>query len=254
MASSQVQIANMALDAIGTRSTIASLTEGSNEANAISRHWDNAVDAMLRAAHWNFARKQVPLTLLQATFNGGTVPTPWTHEYAYPSDCVLLRQLVPLIQPTEGATATADYAATSGAPLSQAAFMGPPVRFVMATDLDINGNPIEVLLTNQPQAIAIYTFRNTNTAMWDALFVQGFAAYLGARICMSLTGDKNTQRMVLSEAQQYANDAQRMNGNEGLTVINQTPDWMRARGYEMDWAWPDGGMFGFGPQALSLIG
>lgn len=248
MASSQVQIANMALDVVGTRSTIASLTEGSNEANAIGRHWDNAVDAMLRAAHWNFARKQIPLTLLQDATNGGVVPSPWLYEYAYPSDCVLMRQLMPMIQtqelePSVGATSVAGVAA-----------YGPPVKFLIATDTDINGNPINVLLTNQTQAIGIYTFRNTNTSMWDALYVQGFAAYLGARVCMTLTGDKNTQRMALSEAQQYANDAQRMNGNEGLTVIDSTPDWMRVRGYASDWSWPDGGMYTYGPQALTLIG
>jgi hypothetical protein len=247
MASSQVQIANMALDVIGTRSSIASLSEGSNEANAIARHWDNAVDAMLRAAHWNFARKQIALTLLQDGTNGGTVPTPWLYEYAYPSDCVLLRQLIPMIQ-----VGTAS-PGIPGQPAGVAAY-GPPVRFLMSTDLDINGNPLEVLLTNQPQAIGVYTFRNTNTAMWDALYVQGFAAYLGARVCMTLTGDKGTQQMAFRMAQQYAIDAQRMNGNEGLTVIDTVPDWMRVRGYASDWAWPDGGMYTYGPQSLTLIG
>jgi len=245
---SQVQIANMALDVIGTRSTIASLTEGSTEANAISRHWDNAVDAMLRAAHWNFARKQIPLTLLQDATQGQTVPTPWLYEYAYPSDCVLMRQLVPLIQ-----TQPIPPVSTPGSASPIAAY-GPPVRFQLGTDLDFNGNPLNVLLTNQPQAIGIYTFRNTNTAMWDSLFVQGLAAYLGARVCLALTGDKNTLRMALQEAQAYADDAKAKNGNEGITVIDQTPDWMRVRGYASDWAWPEGGLFTYGPQQLSLIG
>jgi hypothetical protein len=247
MPSSQVQIANMALDVIGTRSTIASLSEASTEARAISRHWDNAVDAVLRAAHWNFAKKQIPLTLLQDGTQGQPVPTPWLYEYAYPSDCVLMRSIVPLIQVSQ---------ITPGTPASALpiAAYGPPVKFVMATDLDITGNPIEVLLTNQQQAIGVYTFRNTNTAMWDPLFVQAFAAYLGARVCLALTGDKNTQRMALGEAQQYSLDAQRMNGNEGLTVIDSIPDWMRVRGYASDWSWPDGGLFTYGPQALTLLG
>lgn len=245
---SQVSIANMALDVIGTRSTIASLTEGSNESNAISRHWDNAVDAMLRAAHWNFARRQVALTLLQDATQAQPVPTPWLYEYAYPSDCVLMRQLVPQIQINPIAPVI-----TATTPAAVASY-GPPVRFVMSTDLDFNGNPIEVLLTNQPQALGIYTFRNTNTAMWDPLFVQGFAAYLGARVCLALTGDKTTQRIALQEAQAYATDAQRQNGNEGLTVIDTAPEWMRVRGYASDWGWPDSGMFTYGPQNLTLIG
>lgn len=248
MPSSQVQIANMALDVIGTRSTVASLSEGSNEANAIARHWNNAVDAMLRAAHWNFARKQIALTLLQDATQAQPVPTPWLYEYAYPSDCVLMRQLVPMIQ-----VQPIPPVSTPGA-VSPVAAYGPPVRFLMGTDNDINGNPLEVLLTNQSQAIGVYTFRNTNTAMWDPLFVQGFAAYLGARVCLALTGDKNTQRMAFQMAQAYETDARRQNGNEGITVIDSTPDWMRVRGYASDWAWPDGGMYTYGPQALSLIG
>lgn len=248
MPSSLVQIANMALDVIGTRSSIQSLSEGSNEANAISRHIDNAIDAMLRACHWNFARKQVPLTLLQDGTQGQPVPAPWLYEYAYPSDCVLMRQIMPMIQtqeiePSIGASSAAGVVA-----------YGNAVRFVAGTDLDINGNPIEVILTNQPMAIGIYTFRNTNTAMWDALFVQGFAAYLGARVCMTLTGDKGTQQLALREAQQYAIDAQKMNGNEGLTVIDTVPEWMRVRGYNSDWGYPFGGFFSYGPQALSIIG
>lgn len=245
MPSSLIQIANMALDVIGTRSSIASLTEGSAESNAISRHWDNALDAVLRAAHWNFARKQIALTLLQDGTQGQPVPMPWLYEYAYPSDCVLFRQFMPCIQvnPVNGV----------GTPSPVAAY-GPPPRFLPGTDLDANGNPIEVLLTNQPQGVGIYTFRNTNTAMWDSLFVQAFCAYLGARVCLTLTGDKATQRTALGQAQAYTEDAKAKNGNEGgPTVIDTIPDWMRARGYNSDWAYPYGGMFSYGPQALTLI-
>lgn len=243
--SSQVEIANMALDTIGSRSTIASLGEGSTESNAISRHWNNALDSVLRAAHWNFARKQIPLTLLQDGTEGGTPPTPWLYEYAYPSDCVLMRYLMPTIQVTP--------VAGSVSQPSPVAAIGPTVRFLLSTDNDASGNPVPVILTNQPQAVGIYTFRNTNTSMWDPLFVQCFAAYLGARICITLTGDKNMMKMALTLADQYSRDAQAKNGNEGITVIDSTPDWMRVRGYASDWAYPDGGMFSYGPQSLTMV-
>lgn len=245
MASSQVQIANMALDIIGTRSTIASLTEGSAEANAIARHWDNAVDCCLRSAHWNFARKQIALTLVRDGTQGQAVPIPWLYEYAYPSDCVLFRQFMPTIQsnPVSGV----------GVPAPVVAY-GPAPRFLPATDSDFNGNPIEVLLTNQPQGIGVYTFRNTNTSMWDGLFVQEVAAYLGARVAIALTGDKKARLDAFQMAQMYETQARAQNGNEGgPTVIDSIPDWMRARGYNSDWAYPYGGMFSYGPQALTLV-
>ncbi|CAJ0778761.1 hypothetical protein LMG7141_00796 [Ralstonia condita] len=242
--SSQVAIANMALDAIGTRSTIAAMNEGSAEANAINRHWDNAVASVLRAAHWNFARKQVALTLLQDGTNGGTVPTPWLYEYAYPSDCLLMRYLMPLIQ--------VQPVSVVGSASPVAAY-GPPVKFVIGTDVDLNGNPINVILTNQPQAVGVYTFRNTNTAMWDELFVQALASYLGSRVCIALTGDKAMMKMAFDMAVQHTLKAQAQNGNEGLTKIDITPDWMRVRGYYSDWAWPDGGLYSYGPQSLTMV-
>lgn len=241
---SQISIANMALDAIGTRSTIASLTEGSAEANAISRQWDNALDSILRACHWNFARKQVPLSLLQDGTAGGTVPTPWLYEYSYPSDCLLMRQIMPIIQ--------VNPISAPGTPSPVVAY-GPPVRFILSTDLDINGNPINVILTNQAQAIGIYTFRNTNVQMWDGLAVQAMSEYLGARVCIPLTGDKVMQKTALGLAQEYTRQANAMNGNEGITVIDSVPDWIRVRGYESDWAYPMSTGFTYGPQALTLI-
>jgi hypothetical protein len=244
MASSQIQIANMALDVIGTRSTISALNEGSTESNAISRHWDNAVDAVLRAAHWDFARKQLALTVLQDGTQGQPVPTPWLYEYAYPSDCLLMRYLMPTIQVSPVSFASS---------VSPVTAYGPPPRFVLSTDLDTTMNSVSVILTNQMQAQGVYTFRNTNTAMWDPLFVQAFTAYLGARVCIALTGDKNMQQIALRMAQQYSVDAQTKNGNEGLTVIDSIPDWMRARGYNSDWAYPYGGLFSYGPQALTLV-
>jgi hypothetical protein len=232
--STQIEIANMALDVIGTRSTVASLTEGSPEANAISRHYSNALDAVLRAAHWNFARKQVPLTLLQDGPNGGAPPAPWLYEYAYPSDCLLLRHLMP-----------------GGMSPSSAPVATPQIRFLLSTDNDASGNPVQVILTNQPQAVAVYTFRNTNTAMFDSLFVQCLAAFLGARVCIALTGDKGIFKNAMDLAHQYSVDAQAKNGNEGITVLDSTPDWIRVRGYESDWAF--GGAFGNGPQSLTMV-
>lgn len=242
---SQVEIANMALDVIGARSTIASLNEGTPEANAINRQYPNALDSVLRAAHWNFARRQVPLTLLQDGTNGGKVPTPWLYEYAYPSDCLLMRRIMPSVQVTPVAGGT-------GQP-SPVAAMAPPVKFILSTDMDASGNPVQVILTNQPQAVGIYTFRNQNTQMFDPLFVQCLAHYLGARICIPLTGDKVMMKNAMEMAHQFSLDAQAKNGNEGITVIDTMPEWIRVRGYAADWAYPDGGIYSYGPQALSMV-
>lgn len=231
---SDVLIANLALDAIGTRSTIAAISENSEEARAISRQFDNARDDCLAAAHWNFARKQIALTLLKdGSLNPpDDVPAPWLYEYAYPADCIGCRYVMPSANndPTVAALFGATFA--GAAQFSQ----GRPVRFIVSTDLDSQGNPIKVILTNQAQAVLVYTWRNTDPNLYDSMFVRALANYLGFLISTALTGDKALTKMAFQIADATTKGARANNGNEGITVIDSTPDWIAIRGFEADYA------------------
>ena len=241
----QVTLCNLALSAIGTRSTIASMTEGSAEAAQCALHYAPALEAVLQAARWNFARKQAILTLLQDATQGQPVPTPWMYEYAYPSDCTQGRFVMPTVQVNLPSSVV-------GTPTVPSA-VGTPVRFLISTDQDANGNQILVLLTDQPQATFVYTSRVTNPNLFDGQFLEAFRYYLGARVCIALTGDKQMALAAFKMADQLTRNAAASNGNEGLTVIDSVPDWIKARGYASDWGYPEGGFFSYGPQALSAI-
>jgi hypothetical protein len=240
-----VTIGNLALDAIGTRSTIASLSENSAEAAAINLHYGPALEAVLQTARWNFARKQIILTLLKDATLGQTTPSPWLYEYAYPSDCTQGRYVMPTVQVNTPNSVV-------GTPSPPSA-IGPAVPFLISTDQDVNGNQILVILTNQPQASLVYTSRVTNPNLFDGQFTEAFRYYLGARVCIRLTGDKAMAAAAYKMADMLCKAAAASNGNEGLTVIDNIPDWIKARGYASDWAYPDGGFFSYGPQALSPI-
>ena len=246
MVTSKVQICNMALQAAGTRSSIASLDEDSTEANACAAQYDAALEAALQAAHWNFARKQLALTLLKdaTTSPPGPVPEPWLYEYAYPSDCVQARYIVPQIMSEPGL-------GPSAAP--NPFWTGPTVRFLVSSDVDANGNDIKVILTNQPQAVLVYTKRIVNVGLYDGQFVQALANYLAALITLGLTGDRARRDAAFKIANDTITQARASNGNEGITVIDTVPDWMRVRGYLSDWAYPPGSIFWQGPQNLGLI-
>jgi hypothetical protein len=243
---SDVQICNLALDSIGTRSTIASLQENSKEARACARQYLPTLEAVLSAAHWNFARKQVALALLKdGTKNPpDAVPQPWVYEYAWPADCVRARFIMPLLQGNPGVV-----------PGSQALpfWMGPPVRWLVSSDVDAQGNAIKVILTNQGNAQLVYTTLITNTLMFDGQFVRAFANYLGHLLAIPLSGDKTLAKQAFDMANATAIAARATNGNEGITVIDVVPDWMRVRGYISDWAYPPGAFFTQQPQALTQI-
>ncbi len=244
MANSNTQIANLALSAIGTRSTIASVNENSAEARMILLHYQPSLDAVLQAARWNFARKQISLALLQDGTAGGTVPQPWLYEYAYPTDCVSARFIIPNVI-TDPAVA--------GAIVAVPQYMGNPVPFLVSSDTDVNGNEIKVILTNQPQAQLVYTKIVQSPAMFDSLFTNCFVAYLAHRICIALTGDKDMAKNQFQLAEDASRKAQASNDNEGLTVIDIAPDWMRVRGYVSDWGYPNGSMIYGGVQQLTMI-
>lgn len=243
---SDVQICNLALDAVATRSTITSLQENSKEAKACARHYPSALAATLGAAHWNFARAEVNLSLLR----DGTktppdpVPQPWLYEYSYPSDCIQARYVKPMLQGNPGSVPGSN---------SLPYWIGTPVRFLISSDLDQSGNRTKVILTNQGQAQLVYTTLITDTSLFDEQFTVAFWNYLAHLLARPLSGDKQLSRDCYQLAQETCNKAQKSNGNEGLTIVDQVPDWIRVRGYASDWAFPPGSFFTVQPQALTMI-
>jgi len=78
----------------------------------------------------------------------------------------------------------------------------------------------------------------------DDLFIQAWATILGARLLFALRDDKAMANMKIGEANNYIAEARKADGNEGLTVNNVTPDWIRTRGTNFSndmW----GGMWGY---------
>lgn len=227
------QIANLALDSIGARATIATLDESSEEARVISRQLSIARDDCLAAAHWNFARKQIALTLLKdgTLTPPDSVPQPWLYSYAYPADCIGCRYIMASAVNDPAIAAMFGVGIASAQP-SQA----KPVRFIVSTDYDSQGNAIKVILTNQAQAQLVYTWRNTDPNLYDSMFIRAFANYLGFLISTPLSGDKALARQAFQIADASSRSARANNGNEGITVIDNMPDWLAVRGFEADFA------------------
>ena len=262
---SEVDIANRALSSIGTRSQIASITEDSNEARNCKLLLEPLRDEILRMAPWNCSINFNNLSLICAApgtpenpgaglnvWEKGIPPPPWSYEYAYPSDCLRAVYIVP--QFTTGFTSGVPIttAVTGGAP---AFWNGPPVRFRVVVDQigtngkpDPNGQDQQVIVTNQEQAILCYVRRVVNPDVWDSQFQQALVAALAARLVVSLTGDKGLAQLKLQEANQHITLARQMDGNEGLTVNDVTPDWIRTRGISYQaWEFSPNIMFDWGP-------
>jgi hypothetical protein len=145
MGVSKVEIANMALDALGVE-RIASLTENSAPARIINTRIDQAIDAVLEMSDWTFARR---ITALASVAND------WEQryqiKYSLSNDTVKVIRLVPQI----------DIPNTV------------PIPFSLA-----NG----ALYTDEPDAILQYTYRHVDTPSWPMSFTETVSFYL-ARAC-----------------------------------------------------------------------
>lgn len=262
---SEVDIANRALSYIGTRSEIASFDEDSNEARAVKLHFHSLRDQLLRMAPWNCAMNFANLSLICAApgtpenpgaglnvWEKGIPPPPWSYEYAYPSDCLRAVYVVP--QFTTGFTSGVPIttAVTGGAP---AFWNGPPVRFKVGVDqVGLDGKPsptgkdVQVIWTNQEQAILGYIKRVINPDVWDDLFHSAMSQALAMRLVIALTGDKALAQIKMQDANQAIATARQMDGNEGLTINDVTPDWIRTRGISYQaWEFSPNIMFDWGP-------
>jgi hypothetical protein len=196
MATSAVTISNMALSRIGARSTIASLTEDSNEARHCKLLFDHARDATLEAFDWNFARVRVALAEL------GDEPTGWSYRYAYPSNCI------------------------------QPRFLEAPTRterrlpYRIEAKADLSGR---VILTDVEDAVLVYTARVTDPALFTPSFVTALSWRLGADLAIPITGKESLQQRCLAMWQNTLNSAAVNDAN--AEAPDEIPDasWISAR-------------------------
>ena len=105
------------------------------------------------------------------------------------------------------------------------------------------GNPQtqSVILCNQEFAIGTYVQNITDPDLMDDQFQEAWSCVLGAELAIVLTGDKKLANMAIQQANRLIDLARVGDGNEGLTVNDVTPDWLRVRG--IDWASPYSGPY-----------
>ena len=92
--------------------------------------------------------------------------------------------------------------------------------------------PQRVILANQANASLVYCRDVTDINVMDDSFQEALAKVLGATICTPLAADKTLAKMAIEEANRAIAEAREDDGNEGLTINDVTPDWIRVRGID----------------------
>lgn len=258
-------LCNRSLDSLGLSETIGDLNEGSDTARVMVRWYGEIMRQLLRACHWDFARRMEPLTLLnnstgQTAGVGTGTPgmVPWIYEYAYPIDCMKARFL-----PWNGQVTPATPAGNiTLPPYPQPVTLSPcspynrltPARFLVGQDSvasfvglaptwadmpqydEVQGqsaNQRTVILTNVPQASLVYTALIVYPDQWDPLFRQAFVAALASAVAMAVVPDKRLAAQLRAQQIEIAkaalSSARASDGNEGSYSSDISVDWMQTR-------------------------
>jgi len=114
-----------------------------------------------------------------------------------------------------------------------------PVAQSVTTGVGINATfnltfgaaaPQRVILCNQEFATLVYSQDVADPNIFDDDFIEAYVRVLGAQLANALTSDKTLANSVLQEANMIIEQARTTDGNEGLTINDTTPDWIRVRG------------------------
>lgn len=248
--STTTSLCNRSLFAGGSKSQIGNLTERSAQADACNLFFIPTYNSLARTAWWNCFQKQATLSLLLAAANtpenpSGTPPfpaTPWVYQYLQPSDCLKARAVLPTVpaQSTGGVPLTT---AQIAAPISLQGLRQIPFRVAYATDA--SNNPLNVILTNQEQAVLNYTVNQPNPAIWDSQFEEAFVAALAAFLVPALSLHMPLFQANVTIAERMIAAARTSDGNEGSSSQDNLPDWMRARAGGSG-GWYEGGYYNVG--------
>lgn len=202
MVDSVEDICNMGLRAAGLPLRIEDIYAGDDASKVALELYGQARDSLLDAEDWSFNRHTAPLTLLKGPPpNGGynyaqpwsnIYPAPeWLMEYAYPSDMIDLRAIMP---PPNGIMPDLD-----------------PVPQLWRVDNDstpnVSGDPpvasgpaAKVIYCNVVDALAVYRSRVTNPQLFDPGFIDALVATLAKRFASAFNYEVNQQRELASEA------------------------------------------------------
>lgn len=196
---SEVDICNLALSHIGASATISSLTEASEEAFHCNLLYADTRDTLLRAFNWGFATRHLALS------DVGSPPGNWNYRYSYPNDCLFAREILQ----TNSVAGSDD-----------------PIPFEIALG---DAYDARVILTDQKEAVLIYTYQATNTLVFDPMFTNCLAWKLASEIAMPLTRDEKRMEAAYQMYLTTLSQAQTFNANESHIDRNKDAAWITGR-------------------------
>jgi hypothetical protein len=195
-ATSETIICNQALAHI-KKPFIASLSEQSKAATYCNFLYPKARDFVLQDHDWGFAERRVYGAEIT-----GVEPVGYEYAYEFPADALKIRRIY---QEVDGAD---------------------PIKYIIQAQESLED---KMVITDQYQAILIFTAKIENTNMFSAAFETALSWKLAADLAMPMTGSKQIEAATLQVYQAYIGRAQTLDANESNEIIEVDNPFIAAR-------------------------
>lgn len=215
MALSDTEICNLALAELPDK-PIATMDEASLQARECRRVYKHAVDELLQAHPWTFAKTR--LALAQLTNDR---PSEWAYAYALPADLGMVRKVVnaqTLPDPTALLLVGQTFAPIGANSLWDRAPAQPYVIAGRTLYSDVLGAVLEYLPADELEG----TF--------SPLFVKALYFDIASRICTPLTKKSDKKKELVTQAELWKARAQAADLNSQQNTYDPVPDALRSLG------------------------
>lgn len=195
-------IYNLALNAVGARSNVASRTENSREAQVCELWYTVVRDTVFAAAPWPELTRLAYLTLLdtrdeEAAWANTNARPGFAYSYQMPADAIRPQYLTNFDR----------FLLTSY----------PEGKFALDT--------------NTQDAILAYTTRDLAPSLWPAQLKMAMVYGLASHICLPLTGKPGRAKQLVDQANLILTAARETSANSSNETFDYVPDWIAARGF-----------------------
>jgi hypothetical protein len=196
MSYSQAAICNIALGHLGISASIDDLEADESTNGQVCRtHFDIALDMLLRAHWWPFARREQELAVV-----AGYSSAIWAYAFRAPSDYLLGR----------GINLTAQDA--------------------VGDEFEVGGDSSGTLiLTDVEEATLVYTAKVANTGLYPPAFIDCLSWGLACRIAQPLSADESYRATARTEYRKAVAAAMTNIGNEQIARAESDGAFVAAR-------------------------
>lgn len=174
-------------------------TDDGDNAVAFRATYEGSRRTVLRDHPWGFANKRDILTVI------GTPPDDWAYQYLYPEDCVKALEI------------------------QKASRTDKPIPFKVAQYEDADNGKVRVILTDQSEAVLIYTADEDDPDLFDEQFKDALVGLIAFKCAKLRSTDKDAQERAWNAYQRAKFSGTASDSNEQVPDDGRGPDWISGR-------------------------